>query len=79
MNAIKTKAIVEDAIHLKLQNKITSLKKGTLVDLVIISQKPEKEKQWQKALSEIGTYSDEELSEFTEARKEFNKWQPREF
>ena len=79
MNAIKTKAIVEDDIHLKLQNKINSLKKGTLVDLVIISQKTEKEKQWKKVLSEIGTYSDEELSGFTEARKEFNKWQPREF
>ena len=30
-------------------------------------------------LNAIGTYSDEKLNGFAETRKEFNKWQPKEF
>lgn len=79
MNALKTTAIVEDNQHLRLIKKIRELEQGTEVDLVIISQKTNQEKNWKNVLSQIGTYSEEELNGFAEARKEFNKWQPREF
>jgi len=32
-----------------------------------------------KNLNQIGTYSDKELTGFTESKKEFNKWQPKEY
>ena len=79
MNTLKTTAIVEDSQHLRLIKKIKHFKQGTHVDLVIISQKPDHPKNWEKVLNAIGTYSDEELNGFAEARKEFNKWQPKEF
>jgi len=79
MNALKTTAIVEDNQHLRLTKKIIELEQGTQVDLVIISQTSNKEKNWKTILSQIGTYSEEELSGFAEARKDFNKWQPKEF
>jgi hypothetical protein len=79
MNALKTTAIVEDNQHLRLKRKFKELEKGTQVDLVIISQTTDQEKNWKKVLSQIGTYSEEQLNGFADARKEINKWQPKEF
>ena len=79
MNAIKTTAIVEDANHLKLETDFNNLKSGTRVDLVIIITPQRKKKSWHQVLKRIGTYSEEDLAGFIEARKEINKWQPAEF
>lgn len=79
MNTIKTSAIVEDSEHLRLTRKLKKFAQGTQVDLIIMPSKKRQKNYWQKVLAEIGTYSEEELSEFSDARKEFNKWQPKEF
>ena len=79
MNALKTTAIVEDDTHLRLDQKINILKQGTQVEIVIFTNKTNKRPKWKQILSEIGTYTDEELSGFSESRKEFNKWIPKEF
>lgn len=80
METIKTTAIVEDGDHLKLLNKFDELEKGSQVDLLIILKRQSLNKNnWRQVLLNVGTYTTEELSGFTEARKEFNKWQPVEF
>lgn len=79
MNAVKTTALVEDSQHLKLLREIKDLKKGTHVDLVIITKKSYNRNQWKQVLSEIGTYSEKDLNGFEEVRKGFDKWNPPEF
>jgi len=77
MNTYKTTAIVEDANHLRLEEIVDNLKTGTKVDLIILIH--QRKKNWKQVLEKIGTYTDEELSGFIEARKEINTWQPVEF
>lgn len=77
MNTLKTTAVVEDDHHLRLENKFESLKRGSQVDLIILIK--QKKKNWEHVLKKIGVYTENELSDFLEARKEINKWQPAEF
>jgi hypothetical protein len=80
METIKTTAVVEDDEHLKLPHKLDKLKKGSQVDLLIVLRKEKLAKNnWKQILLNIGTYSEEQLSDFAVSRKEFNKWQPSEF
>jgi len=77
MNTLKTTAIVEDGNHLKLETNFENLKSGSQVDLIILIK--QKKKKWEQVLKKIGVYTDDELSDIIEARKEINKWQPAEF
>ena len=79
MNVIKTKAFVEDAEHLKLSQKLDSVKSGTEVELTIIFKYDENRSNWKQILLSIGTYTDEDLSGFKEAQEDFNSWQPIEY
>ena len=79
MNAIKTTAIVEDTTHLLLEDQVEFLKKGTIVEIFLFIKDIPIPLNWRQLLSEIGTYSDDELSGIYEARKELNKWKPIEY
>lgn len=78
MNAIKTKAVVEDANHLKLENKLDFVK-GTQVEVLVLNKGQKPVENWKQVLDQIGVYNDEDLAGFYESRKEFNKWKPIEF
>lgn len=79
MNVIKTKAFVEDAEHLKLSQKLDSVKSGTEVELTIILKDDGNRNHWKQILLSIGTYNDEDLSGFREAKEDFNSWRPIEY
>lgn len=65
METIKTTAIVEDDDHLKLQDKLLSLEKGSQIDLLIILKKKSTTRNgWKQVLLNVGTYSEEQLSEY---------------
>jgi hypothetical protein len=80
MQAIKTKAIVQEKGQLHLIDSHLGLDKGNIVEVIILYQKPRATKSnWRNILANIGTYTDEELSGFTEVRREFDQWQPTEY
>jgi len=80
MQAIKTKAIVREQGQLHLLGSDLGLDNGHIVEVIILYQKPIVEKtNWQNILAGMGTYTDEELSNFAEVRREFDQWQPAEF
>jgi hypothetical protein len=80
MQAIKTKALVKAKGQLSLLDSSLNLEQGNIVEVIILYQKPKAAKSnWQNILASIGTYTEEELSGFAEARKEFDRWQPTEF
>jgi hypothetical protein len=78
MTAFKTKAIVEDSEHLKLPQKFDFLKLGSEIEILIMAS-PQPSIKWRQVLEEIGTYSEDDLKGFQDARKEMNKWKPKEF
>lgn len=79
MQAIKTTAIVNEHGQLHLLKPQLGLDAGKIVEVIILYQKPDIErKEWQRVLAGIGTYTDEELSGFSEVRKEFDQWHPPE-
>ena len=80
MQALKSKAIVNERGQLDLLDSHLKLEKGIIVEIIILSQKHRTDKpNWQNVLNSIGTYTEEELTGFTEARKELDQWQPTEF
>jgi hypothetical protein len=80
MQAIRTKAVVNEQGQIHLLNSHFDLEKGIIVEVIILYQKPANARtSWQSILNSIGTYTDEELSGFAEARKELEHWQPAEF
>ena len=79
MHAIKAKAVVEDANHLRLLASFNDVKQGSEVEIFIMVKNSQKKVDWKNVLESIGTYSDNDLSGFSESRKEFNKWQPEEY
>jgi len=80
MQAIKTKALVNEQGQLDLLDNHFDLKKGNIVEVIILYQKLRAVKsEWQNILARLGTYTEDELSGFAEVRKEFDRWQPTEF
>jgi hypothetical protein len=78
MNAIKTTAIVESSKSLRLVKALKDIEKGSEIELLILA-KSQTKRDWQKILSQIGTYSDYDLEGFKNVREDFNKWQPKEY
>ena len=80
MQAIRTKAVVNDQGQIHLLNSHCDLEKGNIVEVIILYNKPTVARtDWQSILTSIGTYTEDELSGFVDARKELDQWQPPEF
>jgi len=80
MQAIKTKALVNEHGQLDLLDDHCDLEKGNIVEVIILYQKLRAAKSdWQSILARLGTYTEDELSGFAEVRKEFDRWLPTEF
>jgi hypothetical protein len=80
MEAIRTEAVVDKNDQLKLLASFPNLKQGKIVDVIILFDKArERANNWKQILSSIGTYSEDELSGFYDAKREIDNWTPKEF
>jgi len=80
MQAVKTKALVNEKGQIDLLETNLNLEKGVVVEVIILYQKSvTTKKNWENILDSIGTYSEKDLSGFAEAKKEIDSWQPPEF
>lgn len=71
MSLTKTTAIVKTPNSLELEKPLTDVTEGEKVEVFISSLKTTG--NWKKVLSEMGTYSEDELQGFSEIRKEIIK------
>jgi hypothetical protein len=80
MQAVKTKALVNEKGQIDLLGTNLNLEKGVVVEVIILYQKPvTAKKNWKKILGAVGTYTKKDLSGFFEAKKEIDNWKPAEF
>ena len=77
MDKMKTTAIVKSPNNLELKEPLTNIMTGQEIQIVVIPPKPSGD--WKKVLLNMGTYSDEELEELAQIRKDINNWKPRGF
>lgn len=77
MQAIKTKARVNEKGQLNLLDHPFGLEQGNIVEVIMLFSNPKIPKaDWQSVLAKIGTHTEEDLAGFAEIKKEFDRRQP---